>query len=178
MEESVLKKILSWINGKISTSKWTDWLFATLILFLLITRLPSFIENFNSEGTLLKPVILEGKLFPPPKQKSILIFWASWCGPCTIEINRINSAILKNEVTPSNIYAVNLGEPIELVNKVTKEREFKMQTVFDHNSELACQLNVKATPTIVFVDEKGKIDWIGLGFSPSLIYRIKKFQEN
>lgn len=141
----------------------------------LITRLPSILEQFKQEGTVFTPILIDGKLFPPKNEKSVLVFWATWCGPCTLELKRINSAIANKEISSKNIFAVNMGEPQELVDKAVKERNYNFQVLIDTNGTLAKMFQVQATPTIVFIDEKGKIDWISSGISPSLIYRIKSF---
>lgn len=155
--------------------KLSDWLFILIILFALFLRGPSLFEQYKQQGTKLIPVTINGKLFPPPKNKSVLIFWASWCGPCTIELNRINQAIEKNEISAKNIYAVNLGESEEAVNKVIGDRKFKMAVVIDKNNELANLLKVQGTPTIAFIDKTQTVTWLSSGISPTLIFRIKNF---
>ncbi len=170
MEASVVN-IASWIKNR----KWSDWLFWGIIIFAIVTRLPTFIEQFKQQGTRISPIIVEGKLFPNPGSKSVLVFWASWCGPCTIELNRIKSAIEKKEINSKNIFAINLGESQEVITKVIKERKLNIPVINDEKGSIANLFNVKVTPTIVFIDEKGRIDWISAGLSPSLIYRIKYF---
>ena len=94
--------------------------------------------------------MLDGKLFPALHKKSVLVFWASWCGPCSIELSRINSAINNKEISSNNIFAVNMGENPELVNRVVHERKYSMPVIFDNNGELANLLHVKVTPTIAY----------------------------
>lgn len=166
-----IKTIVTWLKKR----KVSDWFFVLIVMFVLITRLPTLIEQYGRQGTKLIPIVLDGKLFPPPGTKSVFVFWASWCGPCTIELKRIQGAIEDQEISSKNIFAVNLGESQEVVNKVAKERKFNMPVILDEKSALANILNVRVTPTVVFIDEKGKIDWISSGLSPSLIYRIKYF---
>ncbi|MBC7540437.1 MAG: TlpA family protein disulfide reductase [Bacteriovorax sp.] len=169
-----MRKLVTWIKKR----KVSDWIFVIIIIFALFMRGPGLLEQYKQQGNKLTPIVLNGKFFPPPQTKSVLVFWASWCGPCTIELNRIHSAIEKKEILPINIYAVNLGESSDVVNKVMHERKFKLPVILDERGVLANLLNVRATPTIVFVDESGKINWISSGLSPSLIFRIKHFLEN
>ncbi|MDD4973320.1 MAG: TlpA disulfide reductase family protein [Bacteriovorax sp.] len=169
-----LGKLGKWIKKR----KTSDWLFILIVLFTLLMRGPSLLEQFRQQGQVLTPIVIDEKLFPPAGEKSVLVFWASWCGPCTIELNRIQSAIEKKEISLTHIYAVNLGESRDVVNKATIDRKFKLPVILDDRGELANLLNVKVTPTIVFVDEEGKINWISSGLSPSLIYRIKYFLKN
>ena len=140
-------------------------------------RGPSLIEQFGQQGSILKPVSIEGKLFPIPGQKSALVFWASWCGPCTVELKRIQSAINNKELKAENVFAINMGETQEVIDKVLQERKYTMPIVRDERGELSRLLKVEATPTIALIDEKGRIDWISSGLSPSLIYRLSSFLE-
>lgn len=169
-----MKNLLVWIKKK----KLSDWLLASVLLVVLVMRGPTFYVQFRQQNTTLPQVKLSGKVFPPPGSKSILIFWASWCGPCTIELKRIEKALRTNEISANNIYAVNVGESKSIVDRVIKERQLKIPVVSDDSGELATLLKVNATPTVVFVDEKGKINWITSGLSPTLIFRIKSFQNN
>lgn len=154
---------------------WSDWFFIAIVLFFVLIRGPSLFEQFQLEGKKLNPIIIDGKLFPPPGVKSVLIFWASWCGPCTIELDRIHRALLKNEISAGHIYAVNLGESKDVVDKVIAKRKFKIPVVRDEFGELANRIKVQGTPTIAFIDKTGTINWLSSGISPTLIYRIKNF---
>jgi cytochrome c biogenesis protein CcmG/thiol:disulfide interchange protein DsbE len=91
MKGVVLKKLVTWLKKR----KVSDWLFVVIVLFALFIRGPGLVEQFSKQGSKLSPIVLDGKLFPPPATRSVLVFWASWCGPCTIELNRIHSAIEK-----------------------------------------------------------------------------------
>ncbi len=171
----VIKKISTWTKNKRKTFTWSDWFFVAIIIFTIATRLPLFIEQFNKQGKIFSPIEVNGKSFPPMGEKSVLVFWASWCGPCTLELNRINSAIDKKEFSPANIYAVNMGESKEVVDREIRKRKYNFAIVSDDRNELANSLNVKVTPTIAFISKSGKIEWLSSGISPLLIYRIQSF---
>jgi len=171
MCEVVLRKLIIFIKNR----KWNDWFFLIVLLLVLFMRGPSLIDQFQKQGTQVKPVVMNGQLFPPVASKSVLVFWASWCGPCTIELGRIQSALDKHEISPIHIYAVNTGESKDTVNKVINERQLKIPVVLDESGLLSNLFSIKGTPTVVFIDESGKINWISSGVSPTLIYRIKYF---
>lgn len=172
-----MNKIFSRIVLFIKNRSFGDWVFAVLALIALVLRGPIFIEHFQKEGTLIHPVTIDGKLFPPRAERSVMIFWASWCGPCTLELKRINSAILAGELSPKNLYAVNMGEERKLVERTVAERHYVVPVIQDASGELARSLSVQATPTVAFIKEDGRIKWLSSGLSPMLIYRIKSFQK-
>ncbi len=171
MCEVVLRKLIIFIKNR----KWNDWFLLVILLFALFMRGPSLLDQFSRQGTRVNPIVFNGQLFPAPNAKSVLVFWASWCGPCTIELGRIQKAIEQHEISPIHIYAINTGESQAVINKVINERKFKIPIIVDESGALSKLFNVNATPTIVFIDESGEINWITSGLSPSLIYRIKKF---
>lgn len=106
-----------------------------------------------------------------------MIFWATWCGPCTLELKRINNAVINKEIDPRYIYAVNMGEETTLVNAEFAKRQYKFQSYYDFDKNLARQLQIEVTPTVLFIDEKQTLKWISSGISPTLVYRIQNFLE-
>ncbi len=170
----IINNLISWIKSW----KFSDWFLAVILLYFLINKAPGLFEQHKLQGTKLNPILMGERFIPTPKAKSVLVFWASWCGPCTIELNRIQKAINEREITSNNIFAVNMGDEENLVNKVVTERKYTMPIVLDKNGALANKVNVQGTPTISFIDENGVIVWLSTGLSPTLIYRIKKFLNN
>lgn len=143
-------------------------------------RLPLLLSQFKSEGSTIKSVVLQTSdmqavSFPKPNEKSVVIFWATWCAPCSLELKRINNAVINKEIDPRYIYAVNMGEDPSLVKTAFTKREYKFQSYYDFDKKLAEQLKIEVTPTVLFIDEKQTLTWISSGVSPSLIYRIQIF---
>ena len=171
MKNPIIIKISLWLK----TRKLSDWLFMAILILLIFTRLPTFIDNHKLEGNRINPILIEGHPFPPQGKKAVIVFWALWCGPCTVELNRIKKAIEEKDFSPENIYAVNMGESKEIVDREIQKRKYNFAIVSDDKSELADSLKVKTTPTIAFINADGKLDWLSSGLSPSLIYRIRNF---
>jgi thiol-disulfide isomerase/thioredoxin len=154
--------------------------FYLIISALLIQRVPLLVSQYKNEGIMIQTVTLQKDnmqpvSFPVKNEKSIVIFWATWCGPCSIELNRINSAILNKEIDPKYVYAVNLEEDPDLVRAHFDKKKYSFKSYFNFNKNLASQLNVSVTPTVAFIDTDKKLSWISSGISPTLIYRIKNF---
>lgn len=126
----------------------------------------------------MAPVTIEGKIFPPPKEKSVMVFWATWCGPCSVELKRINAAIEDGSISAKNLFAVNMGEDQSVIDKTLKERHYRFPVVRDSGNQLAQSLGVSVTPTVAFISADGQIKWLSSGLSPTLIYRIGRFQKD
>ena len=157
-----------------------DYIFYGLILFLIIQRLPGIINNFEKEGRSIPSLSYEllngqsGDLSKIPGKK-ILVFWATWCPPCKIELERLHSAIKSGELPKDKVFLVNIAQRKEDVLKYYKENKFSFNTIMDYGSFISSKLEVSGTPTIMHVDDKNIIDHIGTGVSPLLIYRARYF---
>jgi len=102
-----------------------------------------------------------------------LIFWATWCGPCKIELSRFQKAIDENEIPAQSILAVSVGEATQTVKAFVQERKYTFPVYVDPTEVSRGLYNVKVTPTVVLLDQSGKIDWAGTGISPLAIQRLK-----
>lgn len=161
-----------------------DWLLNIATVFLLVLLLwqrgPGILEHFKIESQMapaFRVPLLDGSFFELNKKKEnvILVFWATWCGPCSLELSRINEMIKKNEVSAASVYAISSHEEKSLLEKVVAERGYGFQVGVDADGRVASLFGVNGTPTIVFIDAEQKIDWITTGLSPFLSLRIKRF---
>lgn len=131
------------------------------------------------EGKTLPEVKLQtidGQINQFPTQTSwpkLVIFWATWCGPCTHELERIQTAINEKEIKASSVLAINLRESVQKVSTAVKKRGLTMEQLIDPSGELAKKLGVKFTPTVFLVNKNLKIDWASTGPSPTLLFRLR-----
>ncbi len=161
-------------------SSMLNVLFWCLLAYLFYLRLPSVLEHWKIEDSLapdFEVALLSGSIFslknyPKPL---VIVFWATWCGPCEIELTRINKMIESGSIKADSILAISTYEDPDLVRKVVLERQYRFLTGIDSNGKIGDAYQIKGTPTIVFVDREQKISWITTGLSPLLGVRIEKF---
>lgn len=135
---------------------------------LLYQLVPRTLHNLHSEGKYLPSVNAFNlasnteTLFPPAGGNAIAIFWATWCGPCKLEMNRLRSSVEAGKIPKDRIYAVNPFETRETVQKFLLQEKFPFQ--FIEAPELIKDLKVEVTPTTLFI-ESGKITKRSSGLS-------------
>ncbi len=154
-------------------------IFFALAVYALYLRLPTILNHFGHQDKVVpnfKMRTLDGGEFELYSQKKVaLIFWASWCGPCEIELKRINKMILDKKIRPENILAIAGLEDQKNLFETVQKNNYQFTVGLDFDESAAKFFKVQATPTIVFVDEKHSVQWMTSGLSPTLEYRLSSF---
>ena len=96
------------------------------------------------------------------KKPVVVNIWASWCGPCQVEMPYFEEAIKKygDEV---EILMVNLTdnqrETRESALEFIKDKSLDMSIVFDEELSAAKAFNVKGIPRTIFINTNGEITY-------------------
>jgi thiol-disulfide isomerase/thioredoxin len=89
-------------------------------------------------------------------------FWATWCGPCRLEMPDIVEAAAAHEDLV--VIAVNVQEDLDKVKSFADEFGMAMPVALDADGEMRKLYEVRGMPTSIFVDRDGRISarWDGL----------------
>lgn len=161
-------------------TRFINSLFLIVVIYVLYLKLPSIITHFkyqDQKAIDFTAKMINGENFnlvTQPK-KVVLVFWATWCGPCEIELKRINKMVMDRKIQPSDVLAISSNEEESVVKEKAKRENYLFNIALDPNGQIAGHYQISATPTIVFVDEKQVINWMTAGLSPTLEYRITTF---
>lgn len=152
-----------------------------ILVFIIWRQLPVIINNYQSKGTAVasksyQPIFhptsdLEVE-FPPTNKKAIAIFWATWCGPCKVEMNRLKDSIVNKKISAEKVYAINPFESANIIKDFLNKNKYPF--IFIDAPELTKRLNVQVTPTTIFIDNN-KITTMGSGMSLVGIWRAEWF---
>lgn len=150
------------------------------VLYFLSGRLPGIVDLYRLEGqpaatSQVVDLLTRSPVPLPFMEKKVLVFWATWCGPCKVELARINKLIENGDIPGESVVAVSVKENAQLVADFVKQNNYLFKVALDESGQAAQLYHVTATPTIYFIDESGKTEWVTQGLSPSLEIRLKGF---
>ncbi len=150
-----------------------------ILIIVAVKKIPSIVQMYRAEGTIAKNAttldLNKQVISIPLPKKHILVFWATWCGPCKVELGRINAMILSGQITPESVLAISIGEDPNVVSSFVDEQKYLFKVAIDISGQAAHVYQVSGTPTILFIGADQKVNWITAGISPSLEFRIRSF---
>ncbi len=162
-------------------SRISSLVLIVILIFLVAQRFPVIYENIKAEDKKFsdqnlininqQPISLFGR-------KTVVVFWATWCPPCKIELNRLNELMTDKKIPYGSVIAINMNESHSTVLSFLKKNPLKLEIVLDETGQLAEKYLVKATPTILFLNPDLTINWRTTGISPFLSFRTTSFLNN
>ena len=110
---------------------------------------------------------LDGKPFALASEKGKVVFvnvWATWCGPCRMEIPELQKLHDKYNSRGFNVVGVSIDDTgVQDVKKFVDQQKVGYPIVIDAEGKLANILQTTVLPTSVILDRHGKIIWRQVG---------------
>jgi peroxiredoxin len=98
------------------------------------------------------------------KGKPVLInFWATWCGPCRIEMPAIEAAYQAHKAEGFTVLAVDVDEPLADVTRFMAELNLSFEALLDPGAVVNDQYRIRAYPSSFFVRRDGIIAAMQIG---------------
>jgi len=99
------------------------------------------------------------KIFNANAQVNLLVFWASWCGPCREEIPALKEVYNTFKSKGLNLASISIDEEHENWRKALSKENMDWQQFIVEKEEIGLvkqQFNFSAVPHVVLTDNKGK----------------------
>lgn len=151
-----------------------------LVLLMLYRHAPMALEQWQMEGRQIpyfSVVRLDGTQFSSRggSEPHVIVFWATWCGPCGVELGRIQELLDSGTLRPDQVTAISSHEEESVVREAVAERGYTFGVGLDPDGLAAGKMSVSVTPTIIFRNPDQRLAWVSSGVSPTLGLRVKKF---
>lgn len=175
------------MNNKLSSlflkikNNFFNILLLAVAAFAIYAKGPTVYNNFKTQkGPPPAPINIErlsGETlsFPVLGEKKLVLFWMINCGPCKLEMNRINEMVKQGHLTSEQVIAINFVDDKSQVVEYLKSVPFNFLIALDTRGDVSYKFKVNSTPTIFLFNEDGSVDWATSGISPTLSFRIKNF---
>lgn len=107
------------------------------------------------------------------KKKLVVSFWASWCGPCRLELP-VLSEFYKRHHAESNfeILAISIDDNREDAESYASKAKLPFPVLLDLASSAANAYGVDGIPALFVIDESGKVTAGHTGFDQALQFRL------
>ena len=123
----------------------------------LMTPAPDFEARMLTGGA-LRLSALRGKVV-------LLDFWATWCGPCEETIPRLEALDGRYRAQGLEIVGVSVDDDAGEVPPFVRAHGMRYPVFVDEGKQVMGLYAVRAVPTTVLVDRKGRVRarWMGAG---------------
>ncbi|MBK8985519.1 MAG: TlpA family protein disulfide reductase [Chloroflexi bacterium] len=95
-------------------------------------------------------------------QPVVLNFWASWCGPCRVEMPFFTRAQMKFNGR-ATILGVNQGESLTTVRDFATRQAIGYPLLVDDDNDVNLRYTINSLPTTIFVDADGVVREVIVG---------------
>ena len=120
----------------------------------------------TSVGAVMPPYraqLLDGQEFNLASEKGsvvLLNLWATWCGPCRVEIPELQRMHNENAARGFKVIGVSLDDTgVKVVKDFVAENKMTYPIAIDPEGKLANVFQTQILPTTVLLDRSGKIVW-------------------
>lgn len=105
-------------------------------------------------------------------KRVVVSFWASWCGPCRLEMPELRSFYKQYHQNSDKFefLAVSLDKNRGDAASFANEEKFPFPVLLDPHGATADAYGVDGIPTLFVIDENGKIIFGQIGYNPGINY--------
>ena len=111
------------------------------------------------------------------KKKLVVSFWASWCGPCRMEMPALRTFYEQHRKNSDNfeIVAISLDEDTEDAQAFATKEKLPFPVLLDPRNTTAQAYGAETIPTLYVVDENGKVVYGEVGYDVLLQMQLARY---
>jgi peroxiredoxin len=106
------------------------------------------------------------------KKKLVLSFWASWCGPCRMEMPVLRQFYQQHRKQSDSfeVLAISIDDERPPADAFATEMKLPFPVLLDLTNKTARAYQVDAIPVLFVIDENGKVIYGHTGFDAGMEY--------
>ncbi len=93
----------------------------------------------------------------------LLTFWATWCGPCRLEMPAFEERYLELKDDGFTVLGLNYDEPVEDVSGFRDELGLSFPLLLDPGGSVQRLYRIRGYPSSIFVDPQGVVRVVHIG---------------
>ena len=93
----------------------------------------------------------------------LLNFWATWCGPCRLEMPAIEGRYQAFKEDEFNVLAINFDESEDAVREFRDELGLSFPLLLDPGGNVQRLYRIRGYPSTVFIDPQGVVSIVHIG---------------
>jgi peroxiredoxin len=91
-------------------------------------------------------------------------FWATWCGPCRVEMPHLSRLYEKYRGSGFTVLAVNIDEDPHKAASLAKQLGMKFPVLLDREKKVSRLYDLSTMPSTVLVDRDGRVRYVHRGY--------------
>jgi peroxiredoxin len=91
-------------------------------------------------------------------------FWATWCGPCRIEMPHLSRLYDKYRDAGFTVLAVNIDEEPRKAAALAKQLGMRFPVLLDTDKKVSRLYDLSTMPSTVLVDRDGRVRYVHRGY--------------
>ncbi|MFY9511132.1 MAG: TlpA disulfide reductase family protein [Rubrivivax sp.] len=110
---------------------------------------------------------LDGKNLRLAEQRGSVVlvnFWASWCGPCKVEMPHLNKLYDKYRSAGFTMLGVNVDEDPRTASGAAAKLAVRFPVLFDADKRVSRLYDVQSMPATVLIDRDGRVRYLHRGY--------------
>lgn len=108
------------------------------------------------------------------KQNLVVSFWASWCGPCRLEMPVLRAFYEKhhNDSNSFEFLAISIDDSAAPARAFATSSKIPFPVLLDISKQTADAYHVDGIPTLFVIDKSGKVIFGHSGFDTTLQFQL------
>ena len=91
-------------------------------------------------------------------------FWATWCGPCRVEMPHLARLYDKYRGSGFTVLAVNIDEDPYKAANLAKQLGMRFPVLLDKEKKVSRLYDLSTMPSTILVDREGRVRYVHRGY--------------